>query len=393
MTEALVTPALLTWARQRRDLDLNALAPKLNVKPEAIDAWESGKRRPTFVQAQRLAQVLNVPLGYLFLPDPPAQDLPIPDFRTIGDQPIKAYSPDLLDLVNDLLAKQQWFREFRETEGVEPLRFVGQFTVNSSIDEVAHDIGQVIGVEKERQRATTWEDFLREIVRNADRVGIMVMRSGIVGNDTHRPLDIEEFRGFAISDDLAPLVFINGRDFKGAQIFTLVHELAHIWAGQGGISRPDYSLESYGQEHTVEHFCNRVAAETLVPGQDFTRHWQSLQGNVEEKVNRLARHYRVSSMVILRQAHDYDCISRPTYMSSYRRLVETAKGLGVSAESGGNFHYTLTARNGTAFPEAVIASVAGGTLLHREAARLLDVKVKTLPSIAKHLFGDVITID
>ena len=392
MTEALVTPALLTWARERRELDFSALAPKLSVKPEAIAAWESGDRRPTFVQAKRIAKTLNVPFGYLFLPDPPVQELPIPDFRTIADRPIPEPSPDLLDHINDVLAKQQWFREYRESEGITRLPFVGRFTDNSPVETVARDIEQVIDVESARQGAGDWEDFLRELSRNADRSGIMVMRSGVVGNNTHRPLDIEEFRGFAISDEIAPLVFINGRDFRGAQIFTLVHELTHIWTGQGGISRPDYSLRHQNQEHSLERFCNLVAAETLVPQRAFKRQWQSVNGDLEQKVRRLTLHFRVSSMVILRQAHDCDFISRTLYWDSYRKLVEQTSKFGPGKEPGGNFRYTLTARNGSAFTQAVVSSVASGTLLSREAAQLLGVKVKTLPAIAKHLFGDSISI-
>ena len=273
MTEAMVTPNLLTWARQRRGMDLSALASTLNVKPEAVSAWESGERRPTFRQAQRFARSLYIPFGYLYLSEPPVEVLPIADFRTMPGQTPPSPSADLMDLLNDVLGKQQWYREFRESEGIEELPFIGHFTTADSVESVATDIRDVIDVDGARQQASNWEGFMRSLTLNAEDSGIMVMRSGVVGNNTRRPLDVKEFRGFSIGDHIAPLIFINGRDFKGAQLFTLAHEMAHIWTGEGGISNPDYSLQSELHDNTVELFCSRVAAETLVPSDDFRSRW------------------------------------------------------------------------------------------------------------------------
>ena len=270
--------------------------------------------------------------------------------------------------------------------------FVGRFSTADSEEAVAGDIRDVIDVDGARQRASNWEGFMRELTRNAERSGIMVMRSGVVGNNTHRPLDVAEFRGFSISDHVAPLIFINGRDFKGAQIFTLAHEMAHIWAGQGGLSNPDYGLRSEYQESSVEQFCNRVAAETLVPGEDIRSKWSSDSPDLTRGLRNLSIHYKVSPMVILRQAYDHDMLPTVTYQESYERLVEQAGHAEPTGESGGNFHYTLTARNGTAFSEAVISSAVEGTLLSSEAADMLGVKVKTLPTIAEHLFGSPLTL-
>ena len=392
MNRALVTPDLLAWARERGGLGTEDLARKLNVKTEVVADWEAGERQPTFRQAQRFAQVLHVPFGYLYLPEPPIQELPIPDFRTIPGRPPQEPSPDLLDLLNDVLGKQQWFREYRESEGVEELPFVGRFKPSDSEEEVAGDIRNVIDVDGARQRAPNWEGFLRELTRNAERSGIMIIRSGVVGNNNHRKLDVEEFLGFSISDHIAPLVFVNARDFKGRQIFTFAHEMAHVWTGQGGVSNPDYSLRSNLQESSVERFCSRVAAETLVPGQDFQARWQPGGLTLAENVNRLTRHYKVSAMVILRQAHDLDFIPATLYQDLYNRLIKQSSKAEPDGESGGNFHHTLTARNGAAFTEAVISSTAEGTLLSRDAADMLGVKVKTLPAIAKHLFGSPLNL-
>ena len=392
MTEALVTPDVLTWARRRRGMEVAELAGKLNVKPEAVYAWEAGEKRPTFRQAQLFAQALYVPFGYLYLAEPPVQELPLPDFRTMPGQLPREPSPDLLDLTSDVLGKQQWFREYRESEGIEDLPFVGSFEPTDPVTEVASSIREVIDVDGARSQASNWEGFMRGLTRNAERLGIMVMRSGVVGNNNRRPLDTEEFRGFSVSDHIAPLIFINGRDFKGAQIFTLAHEMAHIWAGQGGVSNPDYGLRPERQDSSVERFCNLVAAETLVPGEDFRSRWLPGSPSLADNLKSLSSHYKVSTMVILRQAHDHDFVPTAAYRESYNQLVEQAGKAEPAREPGGNFYYTLSARNGTRFTEAVISSASEGTLMSSEAADMLGVKVKTLPAIADHFFGSSLTL-
>ena len=392
MTEALVTPDVLAWARRRRGLEASELAPKLHVRPEAIVAWETGEQRPTFRQAQLLAQALYIPFGHLFLSAAPVQELPIPDFRTFPGQPPQEPSPEFLDLLNDVLTKQQWFREYRESEGVEELPFVGAFTSTDPVSTIADDIRGTVDVDGARNRAPNWESFLRELTRNAEDLGIMVMRSGIVGNNGHRPLSVEEFRGFAITDEIAPAIFINGRDYRGAQIFTFAHELAHIWTGEAGVSNPDYARRSEGQHSAVEQFSNRVAAETLVPSEDFRRRWQNGGVGVEKNLASLSPIYKVSRMVILRQAYDLDLVNMEEYRHQYGRLVASAHGSEPTAELGGNFYYTLIARNGAKFTSAVLSSVAEGSLLHREAAHLLSVQVQTLPAVADHLFHGRITL-
>ena len=392
MTKAMVTPRLLTWARQRRGMDLTVLASTLNVKPEAVSAWESGELRPTFRQAQSFAKALYVPFGYLYLLEPPVEELPIADFRTIPGQTPPKPSPDLLDLLNDVIGKQQWYREYRESEGVEELPFIGRFAASDSEEAVAADIRDVVDVDGARQQASNWEDFMRTLTRNAENLGIMVMRSGIVGSNTRRALDVKEFRGFSVSDHIAPLIFINGRDFKGAQLFTLAHEMAHIWIGEGGLSNPDYGLDSEYQDSAVELFCNRVAAETLVPSDDFQARWSSDGPSLSSNLNKLSRHYKVSSMVILRQAHDCNLVTDFEYRESYSQLAARASQTTLSSKPGGNPYHNLTARNGSAFVKAVITSAAEGALMSSEAADLLGVNVKTLSKVASRLFGSSLNL-
>ena len=389
-TKAAVTPGLLFWARRRRGVEVPDLAKKLGVSPGSVAAWECGDMMPTFRQARRLARALYVPFGYLYLREPPVEKVPLADFRAASRARPEA-SPDLLDLLNDILGKQQWLREYRESEGAGSLPFVGSFDATDSETAVAGDIRATLDIDGARRRAAGWEGFLRNLVHNAEGAGISVMRSGVVGGNNYRPLGRDEFRGFSISDGVAPLVFINAHDFKGAQIFTLAHELAHIWTGKGGISNPDYGLQSELQEVSVERFCNRVAAETLVPSEDFLSRWRSDNMPLGTKLERLRRHYKVSMMVVLRQALDSDLITVSKYRKRYAQLVAQAETADAAREAtegqGGNFYRTLMSRNGRTFTETVVSSAAQGTTLSSEAAHLLGVKVRSLSSMVERLAG------
>ena len=387
MVEALVTPQVLAWARNRRGLEPAELAHKLSVKPERVLDWESGERRPTFRQARRLADSLYIPFGYLYLSEPPIEELPLADFRTIPGEPPRDPSPDFLDLLYDVLGKQEWLRTYRESQGADELSFVGSFKSNDSEAAVAADIRSVIDVDEARRRSPNWEGFVRELTRNAEAAGIMVLRSGIVRSNTRRILDVDEFRGFSVSDRIAPLIFVNGRDYRGAQIFTFAHELAHIWTGEGGISNPDYGLQYEQSERGIELFCNRVAAEVLVPGDEFKAQWRTGDIRLDANLSELSRRYKVSRMVILRQALDHGFLSPASYREAYVDLVDRAER-GSNQSGGGNNNYNVVARNGATLTRAVVSSAASGTLMSSQAADLLGVRVKTLPSIAEHLFGD-----
>lgn len=395
MVRAFVTPSLVSWARERRGLEVEVLASKINVKGEKLRAWEAGTDTPTFRQAQNLAKRLDVPFGSLFLSSPPSQLIPLPDFRTVADQTSIQASPELIDLLNDVINKQQWFREYQQSEGSDPLPFIGRYDVDSEVETIAADIVETLAIDETmRRKSPNWEGFLREFIRNAEEMGILVLRSGIVKNNPHRPLDVAEFRGFAISDDIAPLVFLNGKDAKSAQIFTLAHEIAHLWIGESGISNPNYRVRSTEQGNSVESLCNRVAAETLVPSEDFKPRWQNGVSPIEQNLQILSARYRVSRIVILRKAFDLNLVSTEIYWEYFNRLMgpPTHMSPPTSENGGGNFYPTLLARNSNLLTTVLIANVAEGNTLRKEAARLLNVRIKTLSGIAKYLYGDVVTI-
>lgn len=375
-TEALINPTLLRWARERAGLSMEDAALTVGIKPEKLEAWESADSRPTFRQAQKLAKVLHMPFGYLFLPAPPVVQLPLPDLRTAGGRGVETPSTDLMDTVSIALQRQAWYLEHQRDQGHFPLPFVGRFNVNTPPAQIATDIRQVLGVDVEHGQRT-WEEYAKALVESAERVGVLVMRSGIVGNNTHRKLDVGEFRGFAISDPLAPVVFINSADAPAARLFTLMHELAHLWLGSSGISSATPS-----ETRREEVVCNAVAGEFLAPGELFLQLWEGAVGEFVQRVAELARRFHVSRLVVVRRALDLGLISQVAYSDYYRAALAEFRG---QDGGGGNFYRNAGAKNSVRFARAVIAETFSGRLLLRDAGRLLGVQPSKIQKFAEQL--------
>ncbi len=377
---AKITPQVATWARLRMDLSVEMIATKMGVKAEQIKLWEEAIAHPTFRQAQALAHVLNIPFGYLFLPAPPKLTTQIPDLRTVGGRPTSNVSIDFLDLLHDVILKQQWYGEYVIGEGKKPLDFVGRCNISqATVEEVAEDVAGALSVNARlREESPSWGDFLRRLILNAERLGVLVMRSGVVRGNNTRTLSVDEFRGFAIPDVFAPLIFINSRDAETAQIFTFFHEIAHIWLGEGGISNPDFTVKSSAQRNKIERFCDKVAVEVLVPQEELNNQWSEHE-QIDDNLRNLARYFRVSSFVVLRRAFNLNLISEREYGARlkkhlYRRAHE---------KDGGDFYATLRARNSNALTNAVVGEALEGRMLLRDAARLLNVKVPLLEKVSE----------
>jgi Zn-dependent peptidase ImmA (M78 family)/DNA-binding XRE family transcriptional regulator len=381
---ALITPVVLRWARERSKLSPDDVAKKLSMSRDRLSAWERGAEKPTFNQAQNLASVLHVPFGYLFLPEPPEEQLALADLRTLRDVELRRPSVDFIDLLNDILLKHEWYLDYRQQEGADALGFVGAFRA-APTDAVARNIVEVLRIDEAmRSEAASWEGFLRLFAQRAEDAGILVMRSGIVGNNTRRRLSVEEFRGFAIADPVAPLVFINSRDTKAAQIFTLAHEVAHLWIGETGISNVELATADR-QNWKVELWCNSIAAEVLVPAASLMARWDRNR-SLEANINVLVRLYRVSSLVMLRRAAEVLKIDRAAIDDLYRREIARFRARDTGGDDGGgDFYKTLRSRNGRLFTSAVISSAFEGRTLYRDAARLLGVKAPMLRTVANKL--------
>lgn len=387
MTEAFITPALIAWARERSHETVESAARKVKTEPDKLAAWESGRERPSLRQAQDLARKLRIPFGYLYLSHPPEEKLPLPDLRTVAGAPPLKPSPDFLDVLYDVLRKQQWYREYLEGENTPPVPFIGKFKLGDDPKTIAADVRETLGINDDlRQKSQIWGLSLMEFVRKAECARVLVLRSSIVGNNTKRHLDVEEFRGFAISDALAPLVFINSSDAKAAQIFTLAHELAHLWIGQSGISNPDYAQRSSQQQNTIDRQCDSIAAEILVPEDDFALRWNDFN-TLADNLGTLAAHYRVSAFVVLRRAYELGKVQTDEYRDQYKELLRKHRREGDAGGGGGNFYLTLLSRNSNTFTTVLMTAAAEGRVPPREAANLLNVRIATLRGIENYFLG------
>lgn len=387
MAEAHINPAILTWALERAGLDGQMLATRLHTGADRVSAWESGERKPTFKQAQRIAEITHIPFGYFYLPQPPEEPLPIADFRTIGDEPVHALGPDFRDLLNDVLRKQAWFREYRQLQNFEPLPFIGRFSVADSPTAIATDIARTLAVTAEdRASSQNWEVYLRLLIEKIEAAGILVMRSGIVGNNTHRPLSVDEFRGFVVTDPYAPLIFINGKDARAAQIFTVVHELAHIWLGESGVSNEKLG-EAHEHDGRVERVCNATAAEFLVPAIEIQARW-NVDADLALQAKELTRTFKVSSVVVARRAAELGLTTWPRFFAFYRNEREAWLAAAQQAGGGGDAYKTSAVRNGKLLTKAVLESAFEGRVLLRDAGSLLGVAPSNLKKLAASVYGD-----
>jgi Zn-dependent peptidase ImmA (M78 family) len=334
--------------------------------------WEAGRLSPTMRQLEEYAQATYTPIGYLYLTTPPDESLPIPDFRTFGNRPVLTPTPDLLDTIYACEQRQEWYREYAEASSAEPVEVVGSLRLDTGVLEAAARLRDVFGFGLARRvEFSTGAAALDGLREHAEDAGVLVMINGVVASNTHRRLDPDEFRGFALVDELAPLVFVNGADTKAAQIFTLAHELAHVALGESAISKPDLGSLDEGGE--TERWCNRVAAELLVPLNSLTEEYDS-NADIGVELVRLAKYYKVSTLVVLRRIYDAGFIARQVYRSTYDAELDRLLALVGAGSSGGNFYNTQPVRVSKRFARALISDTLEGRTLHREAFRLLGFK-------------------
>lgn len=371
-----VRPELLRWARTRASLTVDELASKVGTKksPAPIEAWESAQTsiEVPVTQLEKLARVTRAPFGMLFLSEPPSDELPLRDFRRLVAGERRKPSLELIETIAETQVRQSWLSERFEEDGEEALNFIGSATLSSDPYDLARTIRDDLGIgPSERRQVRHMAESPLWMIERLDESRITVVRKGYARSATKRTLYREEFKGFALADRFAPFIFVNGKDWPASQVFTIAHECVHLWLGASAIPDGDWFGEP---ADPTERFCNRVAAEILMPEEEMRRAWRSPE-SAENNVRRIAEELRVSSLAALFRARSLELISeeeleraRARFQAEFDARKETAGG------GGGNWYNAAGISLGKRFVREVLLSTLSGRTLYSEAFDLLGTR-------------------
>ena len=381
MTRVSVPAEMLVWACERAGWDCEHLAAHIPQLPD----WIRGDPHPTLKQLEKFAKATHTPFGYLFLPNPPEERLPVPDYRTVRGGREDRPSPDLLETLYTMQRRQGWLRESLVENDAEPLDFVGCARLSDEPDAAGREMRRALGLGGGwAAEVGTWQDAVSALRRAIEQLNVMAVINGVVGNNSHRKLSVEEFRGFALTDSYAPLIFVNGADAKAAQMFTLAHELAHVWLGSEGLS----GFEGLAPEGTdVEDWCNQAAAELLVPARELRARWMGVRRQ-QEPFRRLARIFKVSPIVASRRALDLELVDRRTFFAFYEKYVNRERAR-AATRSGGNFYNEQNTRVGELFASHVLRAAMEGRIGFKQAYGLTGLRGGAFEKYAKRLGADL----
>lgn len=388
--KAFITPNVLKWARESAKMSEETAAAKVSVSTDKLQEWESGTNQPTIKQAQALAKAYKRPFALFFLPEIPRDFQPLQDFRKSGSKNLTTSS---IFIIREIQQKQAWISdEYADNDEIK-LPFVGRFAINDNPQVVAQDILQTLDIHPANYKSET---PIKEWIDAAETMGIFVSRTSFI--HSRLKLDSEELQGFAISDSYAPFVFVNSEDWNAPQLFTLLHELAHIWIAETGISN-DVEPEIKHKEkfHPVELFCNEVAANALMPKDIVSNFGTQIYQNSKE-VFKAAKLLGVSSFALLVRALNLGLISAPLYQKLKKQAdIDFAEYLNREAEkkvkqkekdnSGGPNYFLLRLnRNSRLFTQTVLDAFRGGAIEPTLASNLLNVQINKFQKLEAQLF-------
>lgn len=388
--KAYITPNVLKWARKSARMTEEIAAAKVSVKVDRLKEWEAGTSQPTIKQAQTLAKAYKRPFALFFLPEIPRDFQPLQDFRKSGS---KSLTTSSIFIIREIQQKQAWISDVYSENQEEKLDFVGRFSIEDDPQSVAKDILDTLKINPALYKT---DNPIKEWIDAAESNGIFVSRTSFI--HSRLKLDSEELQGFAIADAHAPFVFVNSDDWNAPQLFTLVHELAHIWIAETGISNevePD--LKQKDKFHPVELFCNEVAANALMP-KEIILNFDSASFNNSKDVFKVAKQLGVSSFALLVRALNLNIISLPIYQklkkqadidfAEYlkREAEKKAKQKEKDKQGGPNYFLLQLNRNSRLFTQTVLDAFRGGFIEPTLASNLLNVQVNKFSKLESQLY-------
>lgn len=371
--EVNVNTNVLTWAIARAGYELDTFT----IKFPKVQKWLEGEKKPTVKQLEDFSKKVYLPFGYLFLSEPPKEKLPIPFFRSEGKRADKV-SVNVYDTILLMQQRQDWLKGYLKDNDFPKLPFVGKFHNQTNIRAIVADIRQTLGLPVSWAiNFKTWQEALDHLVLNIEDKGIIAVFNGVVENNNHRKISVYECRGFVLVDEMVPFMFINNADWKSAQMFSIVHELAHIWTGHS--AGFDFR-KLQPADDPIEKLCDQIAAEFLVPEVTFNEVW-----NKKPSISYAARFFKVSEIVIARRALDTGKISRQQFFAFYEDHSNREYSKKEKQSSGGDFYATTKKRLSITFASHINNAVKSGSLLYRDAYKLTSLKGDTFQNFfSKH---------
>jgi Zn-dependent peptidase ImmA (M78 family) len=386
--EAPINHTILEWARKQTDFTPEQAVVRAGIKAlksrgltaeERLVKWESGQEKPTLNELELIAKAYRRPLLTFFLSEPPRMETRLQDFRTVGDRPVAKSSPEFAAFRRQIESLQKTVRQLVEEQGGRSLEFIGSFNMNATPATIAEAIRNKFQFSLRDQQHVWSSDELFNTIRNkAGEAGIFVLRKADLGSG-HSKISVEEFRGLVISDPIAPFIIVNPSDARPALLFTLVHELAHLWLGESGISNFDALRIAASNHQDREVFCNKVAAEFLVPETILLNEWRRVMNwELETAIQSLADSFKVSRVVVARRLLDSQEIDSTTYWELYNQWRDewsTMHERQKESEGGPGYFVITRSKLGRKLLNTVIGAAYEGRLSFRNASKLLGIKV------------------
>lgn len=335
-----------------------------------VESWIKGEKFPTVKQLENFTHKVHVPFGYMFLSTPPNETISLPFFRTGKNITENKVSLNVYHTIQIIQDRQNWLTEYLEELSFPNLDFVGKFNIKNNFTEIVNDIRTVLRLELDwASKHNNWEQALDYLTNKIEESGIIVTFNGIVGTNTHRIIDVNECRGFVLVNKKVPFLFINSADAKAAQMFTIIHELAHVWLGE---SAGFDNINMIPANDPIEILCDKVAAELLVPEIFFIKKWET-----SKDFKYLSRIFKVSPIVISRRALDLKLINYAQFIQFYNNYMQEFKSKKDNQSSGGDFYATTKKRISLRFAAFVNNAVKENKLLYRDAYKLTNMKGDT----------------
>lgn len=391
--KAYITPIVLKWARISAKMSEEIASKKINVSSEKLINWENGVGQPTIKQAQNLAKAYRRPFSLFFLPEIPNDFQPLQDFRKNDSQELGTASTFI---IREIQQKQSWISEFNRENEEEPIEFVGKYSITSNPTVVANDILKTFEINPLNY---IYDNPIKEWIEKIEAKGVFVSRTSFIHSKLK--LSKDEIQGFAIADPFAPFIFVNSEDWNAPQLFTLIHELVHIWIAESGVSNIDsdkLKVNENNNVNQVELFCNEVAGNILMP-QPIINGIDSSNFLTSKEIFKSAKDLGVSTFAFLFRIYNLNRIS----LSEYKKLKSDAeieytaflkreadkkiKQKEKEKKGGPNYYRLQLNKNSKLFTQIVLDAFRGGNIEPTRASALLNVQINKFPKLEAQMYN------